>query len=165
MRVFHNALIGAHGLSGQISMHTRRAPAVAQEVYGKLEEPDGLGGLLRLRTGGPRLQDQVCCLFMPRLMQCLTLIESLAEPLGIHLTRAQFAYCGSLAAPMHKIMQDLSELMHGFAGPSWVAHWISPGRIFCDHGLQHSRRFCALHSSLWLGSFCLPCTHALGGVT
>ncbi|KAK9842495.1 hypothetical protein WJX81_002719 [Elliptochloris bilobata] len=30
-----------------------------QEVYGKLEEPDGLAGLLRLRTGGPRLQDQV----------------------------------------------------------------------------------------------------------
>ena len=27
-------------------------------MYGKLEEPDGLAGLLRLRTGGPRLQDQ-----------------------------------------------------------------------------------------------------------
>jgi len=33
--------------------------ADVQEVYGKLEEPDGLAGLLRLRTGGPRLQDQV----------------------------------------------------------------------------------------------------------
>ncbi|KAL3137629.1 hypothetical protein ABBQ38_004906 [Trebouxia sp. C0009 RCD-2024] len=30
-----------------------------QEVYGKLEEPDGLGGLLRLRQGPPRLQDQL----------------------------------------------------------------------------------------------------------
>ena len=31
----------------------------AQEVYGKLEEPDGLAGLVRLRSHGPRLQDQV----------------------------------------------------------------------------------------------------------
>lgn len=30
-----------------------------QEIYGKLEEPDGLGGLIRLRHGGPRLQDQI----------------------------------------------------------------------------------------------------------
>ncbi|KAK9914842.1 hypothetical protein WJX75_001188 [Coccomyxa subellipsoidea] len=30
-----------------------------QEVYGKLEEPDGLSGLVRLRSGGPRLEDQV----------------------------------------------------------------------------------------------------------
>ncbi|KAL0053239.1 hypothetical protein WJX82_003001 [Trebouxia sp. C0006] len=30
-----------------------------QEVYGKLEEPDGLAGLLRLRQGPPRLQDQL----------------------------------------------------------------------------------------------------------
>lgn len=30
-----------------------------QEVYGKLEEPDGLGGLIRLRHGGPRLSDQI----------------------------------------------------------------------------------------------------------
>ena len=30
-----------------------------QEVYGKLEEPDGLSGLVRLRNGGPRLEDQV----------------------------------------------------------------------------------------------------------
>ncbi len=36
----------------------RPRPAPAQEVYGKLEEPDGLAGLLRLRVGGPRLQDQ-----------------------------------------------------------------------------------------------------------
>ena len=28
-------------------------------MYGKLEEPDGLGGLLRLRQGPPRLQDQL----------------------------------------------------------------------------------------------------------
>ena len=28
-------------------------------MYGKLEEPDGLAGLVRLRNGGPRLQDQV----------------------------------------------------------------------------------------------------------
>lgn len=33
-----------------------------QEVYGKLEEPDGLSGLVRLRSGGPRLEDQV---FLP----------------------------------------------------------------------------------------------------
>ena len=41
---------------------------VAQEVYGKLEEPDGLAGLLRLRTGGPRLQDQArarLCIIQP----------------------------------------------------------------------------------------------------
>ena len=30
-----------------------------QEVYSKLEEPDGLGGLLRLRQGGPCLKDQI----------------------------------------------------------------------------------------------------------
>ena len=30
-----------------------------QEVYSKLEEPDGLGGLLQLRQGGPCLQDQI----------------------------------------------------------------------------------------------------------
>lgn len=30
-----------------------------QEIYGKLEEPDGLGGLIRLRPEGPRLQDQI----------------------------------------------------------------------------------------------------------
>ena len=28
-------------------------------MYSKLEEPDGLGGLLRLRQGGPCLQDQI----------------------------------------------------------------------------------------------------------
>lgn len=30
----------------------------SQEVYGKLEEPDGLQGLVRLRQGGPRPEDQ-----------------------------------------------------------------------------------------------------------
>lgn len=30
-----------------------------QEVYGKLEEPDGLAGLAKLRAGGARLADQV----------------------------------------------------------------------------------------------------------
>ncbi|KAK9807336.1 hypothetical protein WJX73_002849 [Symbiochloris irregularis] len=30
-----------------------------QEVYGKLEEPDGLAGLARLRPGGPRFEDQM----------------------------------------------------------------------------------------------------------
>ena len=30
-----------------------------QEIYGKLEEPDGLSGLIRLRHGGPRLSDQI----------------------------------------------------------------------------------------------------------
>ena len=30
-----------------------------QDVYGKLEEPDGLGGLVRLRSGGPGLHDQI----------------------------------------------------------------------------------------------------------
>lgn len=30
----------------------------AQEVYGKLEEPDGLEGLVKLRLGGPRPEDQ-----------------------------------------------------------------------------------------------------------
>ena len=29
-----------------------------QEVYGKLEEPDGLEGLVKLRRGGPRPEDQ-----------------------------------------------------------------------------------------------------------
>lgn len=29
-----------------------------QEVYGKLEEPDGLEGLVKLRQGGPRPEDQ-----------------------------------------------------------------------------------------------------------
>lgn len=38
--------------------HNGESGGAAQEVYGKLEEPDGLAGLLRLRTGGPRLQDQ-----------------------------------------------------------------------------------------------------------
>ena len=33
-----------------------------QEVYGKLEEPDGLAGLVRLRRCGPNLQDQVAYL-------------------------------------------------------------------------------------------------------
>ena len=32
-----------------------------QEVYGKLEEPDGLSGMVQLRSGGPRLKDQVSC--------------------------------------------------------------------------------------------------------
>ena len=31
----------------------------AQEVYGKLEEPDGLAGLSKLRSGGMKLSDQV----------------------------------------------------------------------------------------------------------
>lgn len=30
-----------------------------QEIYGKLEEPDGLEGLVRLRAGGARLPDQI----------------------------------------------------------------------------------------------------------
>lgn len=30
-----------------------------QDIYGKLEEPDGLDGLVRLRVGGPGLQDQI----------------------------------------------------------------------------------------------------------
>ena len=30
-----------------------------QEVYGMLEEPDGLAGLVRLRSGPARLQDQL----------------------------------------------------------------------------------------------------------
>ena len=30
-----------------------------QEVYGKLEEPDGLAGLSKLRSGGMKLSDQV----------------------------------------------------------------------------------------------------------
>lgn len=30
-----------------------------QEIYSWLEEPDGLSGLVRLRSGGPRLEDQV----------------------------------------------------------------------------------------------------------
>ena len=34
-------------------------PCGLQEVYGKLEEPDGLAGLARLRSGGALLQDQV----------------------------------------------------------------------------------------------------------
>lgn len=34
-------------------------PEEMQEIYGKLEEPDGLAGLVRLRHGGPRLQDQI----------------------------------------------------------------------------------------------------------
>lgn len=28
-------------------------------MYGKLEEPDGLSGMVQLRSGGPRLKDQV----------------------------------------------------------------------------------------------------------
>lgn len=32
---------------------------ITQEVYGKLEEPDGLAGLAKLRAGGARLADQV----------------------------------------------------------------------------------------------------------
>ena len=28
-------------------------------MYGKLEEPDGLAGLARLRAGGPQLSDQL----------------------------------------------------------------------------------------------------------
>ena len=43
-----------------------------QEVYGKLEEPDGLSGLVRLRRGGPRLEDQVS--FLPA-KQCLNFEE------------------------------------------------------------------------------------------
>lgn len=31
-------------------------------MYGKLEEPDGLAGLVRLRQGGPRLPDQILTL-------------------------------------------------------------------------------------------------------
>lgn len=30
-----------------------------QEIYGKLEEPDGLAGLMTMRKDGPRLQDQI----------------------------------------------------------------------------------------------------------
>lgn len=33
-------------------------PTNEQEVYGRLEEPDGLQGLVRLRQGGPRPEDQ-----------------------------------------------------------------------------------------------------------
>ena len=35
------------------------ACCVVQEIYGKLEEPDGLTGLMRLRSGEPLLQDQI----------------------------------------------------------------------------------------------------------
>ena len=35
------------------------ACCVMQEIYGKLEEPDGLTGLMRLRSGEPLLQDQI----------------------------------------------------------------------------------------------------------
>lgn len=28
-------------------------------MYGRLEEPDGLTGLMKLRSGGPKLQDQI----------------------------------------------------------------------------------------------------------
>lgn len=33
-------------------------PCLLQEVYGKLEDPDGLQGLVRLRQDGPRPEDQ-----------------------------------------------------------------------------------------------------------
>lgn len=33
-------------------------PWLPQEVYGRLEDPDGLQGLVRLRQGGPRPEDQ-----------------------------------------------------------------------------------------------------------
>ena len=36
----------------------RPPPQQPQEVYGRLEEPDGLQGLVRLRQGGPRPEDQ-----------------------------------------------------------------------------------------------------------
>ena len=46
------------------SAHRRRrlnssSTAAAQEVYGKLKEPDGLAGLAKLRSGGAALADQV----------------------------------------------------------------------------------------------------------
>ena len=38
---------------------TVKAALKLQEVYGKLEEPDGLAGLVRLRRGPALLQDQL----------------------------------------------------------------------------------------------------------
>lgn len=36
-----------------------RSTNALQEVYGKLEEPDGLAGLVRLRSGPAQFQDQL----------------------------------------------------------------------------------------------------------
>ena len=36
----------------------RAVRCAVQEVYGRLEEPDGLAGLVKLRRGGPRPEDQ-----------------------------------------------------------------------------------------------------------
>jgi hypothetical protein len=40
------------------SLNSPTNPLALQEVYGRLEEPDGLQGLVRLRQGGPRPEDQ-----------------------------------------------------------------------------------------------------------
>ena len=45
-------------------------------MYSKLQEPDGLGGLLRLRHGGPCLQDQILAAEMAgNFPEALTLYE------------------------------------------------------------------------------------------
>lgn len=63
-------------------------PWGSQEVYGKLEEPDGLAGLARLRSGGALLQDQVLA---------AEKAGSWGEALGLH---EQVSYQRSWATPL-----------------------------------------------------------------
>lgn len=52
------AAVPAGGACVAALLMCRLLLAGVQEVYGKLEEPDGLQGLVRLRQGGPRPEDQ-----------------------------------------------------------------------------------------------------------
>lgn len=74
--------------------HNGKSGGAAQEVYGKLEEPDGLAGLLRLRTGGPRLQDQA------RMQLCVTQPPSSCRSASgkhLHLTLCMMLYATTVA--------------------------------------------------------------------
>ena len=52
-----------------------------QDIYGKLEEPDGLEGLVRLRSGGPGLHDQILAAEKAgKWSEALTLYEQALQP-------------------------------------------------------------------------------------
>ena len=52
-----------------------------QDIYGKLEEPDGLEGLVRLRSGGPGLHDQILAAEKAgKWSEALTLYEQALHP-------------------------------------------------------------------------------------
>lgn len=84
-----------------------------QEVYGKLEEPDGLAGLLRLRTGGPRLQDQVTFTSRPPVecRPCSCLDTVLLNYTSFHTYTKARIRCTWLKAGLH-VLENMSMCVH-----------------------------------------------------